>query len=44
MIQLTNDVIYNNENIDKLDDVFKNLSYKTGKACDDDRELKYFEY
>ena len=27
-----------------LNKEFKNLSYKTGKDCDKDYELKYFEF
>lgn len=44
IINMVNNVLYKNCNIKKLNDVFKNLSYKTGKDCDIDIDLKYFEY
>ena len=44
IINSVNEVIYNGKDIKILNKVFKNISYKTGKDCDDDRTLKYFEY
>lgn len=39
-----NSVLYDKEDINILNNTFKNLSYKTGKDCNDYRKLKYFEY
>lgn len=44
IINDVNSVIFDEKNIKILNKTFKNLSYKTGKDCNDDRELKYFEY
>ena len=44
IINSVNEVLYNKKDIKSLDTVFKNLSYKTGKDCNDSRKLKYFEY
>ena len=44
IINEVNKVLYENENVDILDNVFKNLSYRTGKDCDDKRQMKFFEY
>ncbi len=44
IINRVNEVLYNEKNIKNLDKVFTNISYKTGKDCDDDRNLEYFEY
>ena len=43
MIELTNKILDNKEKIEKMDDVFKDLSYITGKKCGIDMPLKYFE-
>lgn len=29
---------------DKIDDIFKNLSYTTGKDCEDTKKMRYFEF
>lgn len=44
IIDDVNKVIYDDEDISILNNTFKNLSHKTGKECNDTRELKYFEY
>ena len=44
MINEVNKVLYENQDIETLNKTFKNLSYRTGKDCNDKRELKYFEY
>lgn len=43
IIKKVNYYIKDTKKVD-LNKVFKNLSYKTGKDCDKDYELKYFEF
>ena len=43
-IRDVNSIIYDKTDIKTLDKTFENLSYKTGKDCNDDRVLQYFEY
>lgn len=44
IINEVNKVLYENEDLEILNKVFKNLSYRTGKDCNDKRKLQYFEY
>ena len=44
IINDVNSVLYDNVDIKILNESFENLSYRTGKKCDDDRVLKFFEY
>lgn len=44
IINKVNDVLYNNKNIEILDKVFLNLSFSSGKDCNDKTKNKYFEY
>ncbi len=38
------DIIYNNGNINELNNIFLNLSYLTGKNCNDKRKIRYFKF
>ncbi len=44
LIDATNMVLFNNKNINYLDKYFLNLSFLSGKDCDDKTKNKYFEY
>ncbi len=44
LINSVNDVIYNNKDINSLKKVFKNISFSSGKDCNDNTKNKYFEY
>lgn len=44
IIEAVNKVIYNNKNISYLNKFFLNLSYLSGKPCDDKTKNKYFEF
>ncbi len=44
IINNVNDVLYNNKNMKILDKVFLNLSFSSGKNCNDKTKNKYFEY
>ena len=44
MINKVNMVLFNNENINILDEVFLNLSFSSGKECNDKAKNKYFEF
>lgn len=44
IIDSVNNVIYNNDNVDKLYDIFPNLSYTSGKDCNTKLKTKYFEF
>jgi len=44
IINDVNAVLYDDADIKILNQTFENLSYKTGKECNDDRELKYIEF
>ena len=44
MINKVNMVLFNNENINILDEVFLNLSFTSGKECNDKAKNKYFEF
>lgn len=44
IINSVNDVLYNSKNIQCLDKVFLNLSFSSGKECNDNTKNKYFEY
>ena len=43
MIKLANEILEGKEKIEKMDEIFKDLSYVTGKKCGIDMPLKYFE-
>lgn len=43
-INVVNEYLYNNKDEKILEKVFKNLSYKTGKDCDNEDKCKYFEF
>jgi len=43
-INIVNEYLYDNKDEKILDEVFKNLSYKTGKDCDNKEKCKYFEF
>ncbi|MGI6324773.1 MAG: zinc dependent phospholipase C family protein [Bacilli bacterium] len=44
IIEQVNTVLYENKNIEILDDVFSDLSYVTGRPCDERQRLQYFEF
>ncbi len=44
IIDDVNSVIYDKADNNILNKTFENISYKTGKDCNDDRKLQYFEY
>ena len=44
IIKNVNDILYNNKNIKNLDKVFLNISFSSGKDCNDKTKNKYFEY
>lgn len=44
MINKVNEVLFNNKNIDILNNVFLNLSLTSGKECNDKEKNKYFEF
>jgi len=44
IINEVNKVLYEDNDIEVLNQVFKNISYRTGKDCNDKRKMKYFEY
>ena len=43
MIKLADDILVGKEKIEKMDEVFGNLSYVTGKDCNLELPFKYFE-
>lgn len=44
IINSVNDILYNKKNIKDLDKIFLNLSFSSGKDCNDKTKNKYFEY
>lgn len=44
LINAVNEVLYNNKNLDYLKKYFTNLSFSSGKECNDKTKNKYFEY
>ena len=44
IINNVNDILYNNKSINNLDKIFLNLSFSSGKDCNDKTKNKYFEY
>ena len=44
IMEETNKIIYNNKNIEYSKEIFKNLSYSTGKDCNYKKKMKYFEF
>ena len=44
IISEVNKTLYENKPIKELDKVFLNISYSSGKECNDKRKNKYFEY
>ena len=44
IINGVNEVLFNNKNIEFLDDYFLNLSFITGKDCSDKARNQYFEF
>lgn len=43
-INKVNNILYNNDDINKLNDIFRNLSYSSGKDCKDKAKNRYFEF
>lgn len=43
LINAVNNVLYNNRSLDSLTKYFTNLSYTSGKDCNDKKQNKYFE-
>ena len=44
IINNVNDILYNNKSINDLDNIFLNISFASGKECNDKTKNKYFEY
>mgnify|MGYP001427322501 CR=1 FL=1 len=44
IIDKINDVLYNKQPLNTLDEVFQNLSYLTGKPCEEKQRLQYFQF
>ena len=41
-LKIINDVLYNDESLEKLNRIFLNLSYITGKNCNNKNKIQYF--
>ena len=44
IIKNVNDILYNNKSINNLDKIFLNLSFYSGKDCNDKTKNQYFEF
>ena len=44
IIKDVNDVLYKNKSLKQLDKTFLNISFSSGKDCNDKKKNKYFEY
>ena len=44
IINNVNDILYNDKSINNLDNIFLNISFSSGKDCNDKAKNKYFEY
>ena len=44
IINNVNDILYNNKSLNNLNKIFLNISYSSGKDCNDKTKNKYFEY
>ena len=44
IIKNVNEILYNNKSVDNLDKIFLNISFSSGKDCNDKCKNKYFEY
>lgn len=44
IIKKVNEILYNNKPIENLDKIFLNISFSSGKDCNDKCKNKYFEY
>ena len=44
IIKKVNDILYNNKPISNLNKIFLNISFASGKDCNDKTKNKYFEY
>ena len=44
IINKVNKILYENDSIKNLDKIFTNISFSSGKDCNDKNKNKYFEY
>ena len=44
IIENVNDYLYKNKGVSKLEELFPNISYETGKDCDNKEICQFFEY